>query len=152
MRDSTVQLSQMVRYSHPLSPSFTVLSVTCFDVTERRVRGNLRHPQGHLPANEQHGIATGLPVAVVYRVPRPCLLVLHRRLVVSTVTPTSLQPLTFFSLVDLRCWTTTLVSSCAFFCVISRCLHPLITGLISNLSVRTSHIVGFEGASAKSRQ
>lgn len=125
-----IRLSNFLRWCvtlNPLSPYFTVLSVTCFGVTERRVRGNLRHPQGHLPANEQHGIATGLPMAVVYRVPRPCLLVLHCRLVVSTVTQTSLQHPAFFSLVDLHCWTITLVSSCALFCVISRCLHPLIT-------------------------
>ena len=59
---------------------------TCFvPVLERRLCGNVRYPQGHLPQNEQHGGTPGMPVALVHCLSHPRILVLHRRLVVSTM-------------------------------------------------------------------
>lgn len=81
MRDSTVQLSQMVR----LQSCWACSCGTQSDLVERRLLGNGRHPSWHVPTDEQHGRATGMSVAMVHCLPRSCVLVLHCCLVVSTI-------------------------------------------------------------------
>jgi hypothetical protein len=82
VRESTVQLSQMVRASRTFA---LFVSFYCRCGVERRVRRDVGHPQGHLPANEQHGGAPRMSMALVHRLSRPRILVLHRGMVVSTV-------------------------------------------------------------------
>ena len=84
VRESTIQLTHMVR-TCSLSGGVVHSPNTTHRDIERCVHGNGRHPRRDVPPDEHHGGATRLPVAVVHRLSRPRLLVLHRRLVVSPI-------------------------------------------------------------------
>lgn len=83
------------RLDHPTQPDGTstllpapptlLLKFTPNSALERRVRGDVRHPLRDLPPHEQHGLAAGLPLALVHRLPHHRLLVLHHCMVVSEI-------------------------------------------------------------------
>lgn len=79
--DSTQQLSQMV-----CAPLQISIVVPAHYKAERRICGDIWNPLGNLPKNEQHGVAAGVSMAMVHRISRDRLLVLHHCMVVSTVT------------------------------------------------------------------
>ena len=115
VRDSTIQLTQMVCSHFPLSlgirvydgawsrhrthmqTNITACNVNDFRLTdkllffpfsggaERRLFGNVRHSLWHVPAHEQYGSASRVSLAVVHHLPHLRLLVFHHRMVVPTV-------------------------------------------------------------------
>lgn len=83
VRESTVQLSQMVRFRFlPLSFSAKLLFVS---LLERCVCGDVRYTCRDVSSNEQHGRAVWLSMVVVHDLPTLRLLVLYRCMVVSTM-------------------------------------------------------------------
>lgn len=79
VRESAVQLSQMVRFV------LQCFSSSFLKRIERRVRRNGWHPRRHSPTDEQHGRTTGLSLVMVHRFSCHRFLVFHSRLVASTV-------------------------------------------------------------------
>lgn len=71
---------------HLLPYAVHILTLTCTATnSERRLRRNIRHPLRHISSYEQHGLQARLPLALVHSLPHHRLLVLPRRMVVSTV-------------------------------------------------------------------
>lgn len=86
MRESTIQLSQMVSTFRNKS-TLNFDPYTCFAQSlERCLRGDRRYSFRDISKNEQHGYAARLSLAMVHCVFRHCVLVLHGCMVVSKMT------------------------------------------------------------------
>jgi hypothetical protein len=83
VRDSTVQLSQMVSVSNAVKITLHRADVSSL---ERCICGDIGDPWRDISENEQHGDTTGMSVVMVHRIFNHRVLVLPRRVVVSTVT------------------------------------------------------------------
>lgn len=84
MRESTVQLSQMVSQGQ-VGNRIYVFEANHRCWSERRFRGDFWNLGRNLSADEQHGCSTRLSVAMVHHLPRHRVLVLHCCLVVPAV-------------------------------------------------------------------